>query len=284
MNRAAHHSHHDCGCGQREDGPAAGKTGTFVSCGLLALWGGVLLYFYGSGRIEHYLTGKGPFRVQCLLAGIGLLLLAAANFRNALRGAPARNPHGPTANATAMVAAVAVPLILATLRTPDRYSDAFIVMKSHAAGPTTPVAAVESNAPAPPAFTVAELERLSGGRTAEGNIPLGLTEVFQLAMQPADVREVLQSVRIETLGQALRDPADPTRWRLSRLLITCCAADARAVSVSVEFEGDPSQWRQLGWYMATGTLRVEEMNGGRVPVFKIDSMTPSEPPRNLMIW
>jgi hypothetical protein len=168
------------------------------------------------------------------------------------------------------------------LRTPDRYSDAFVLMKSHTA-PAAP-SPVETKANPPPAFTIEELERLSGGRTAEGNIPLGLAEVFQLAGQPSDVREVLESVRIETLGQALRDPVDPTRWRLSRLLITCCAADARAVSVSVEFEGDPSQWRQLGWYRASGTLRVAEINGTAVPVFKIDSMTPSEPPRNLMIW
>lgn len=283
MNRAAHHPH-DCGCGRSHDAAAGGKTGAFVSCALLALWGGVMLYFHGSGRIEHYLTGKGPFRVQCLLTGIGLLLLAAVNFRNALLGKTAGDHHGPTTTAAAlgMAAALGLPVILATLRTPDRYSDAFVMMKSHAA-PAPPLP-VETKATPPPAFTIEELERLSGGRTAEGNIPLGLADVFQLASQPADMREVLESTRIETLGQAMRDPADPTHWRLSRLLITCCAADARAVSVSVEFEGDPSQWRQLGWYRATGTLRVEDMNGGRMPVFKIESMTPSEPPRNLMIW
>lgn len=285
MNHAAHHSHDACGCGHSHEAAAGGKSGALLCCALLALWGAVMLYFYGSGRIEHYLTEKGPFRTQCLVAGIGLVLLAVVNLVRTLCGTADDDSHSAPGLKQALWLAgmLGVPLVVATLRTPDRYSDAFIVMKTRAA----PVAAVPvaPEAAKIPEFTVQELERISGGRTAEGNIPLGLADVFQLAGQPPDVRAVLESVHIETLGQVIRDPVSPTRWRLTRLLITCCAADARAVSVAVEPACDTSTWRALGWYRATGTLRVEEDAAGQpVPVFKIESMTPSEPPRNLMMW
>jgi uncharacterized repeat protein (TIGR03943 family) len=285
MNRAAQHSHEACGCGHSHDAAAGGKSGALLCCALLALWGAVMLYFYGSGRITHYLTEKGPFRTQCLVAGIGLVLLAAANLVRTLRGTADDDPHAAPGLKQALWLAgmLGLPLATATLRTPDRYSDAFVMMKTHAA-PVAP-APVAPAAAKIPEFTVQELERISGGRTAEGNIPLGLADVFQLAGQPPDVRAVLESVRIETLGQAMRDPLSPTRWRLTRLLITCCAADARAVSVAVEPACDTGTWRALGWYRAIGTLRVEKDAAGQtVPVFNIETMTPSEPPRNLMIW
>lgn len=285
MNRAAQHSHEACGCGHSHDAAAGGKSGALLCCALLALWGAVMLYFYGSGRITHYLTEKGPFRTQCLVAGIGLVLLAAANLVRALRGTADDDPHAAPGLKQALWLAgmLGLPLATATLRTPDRYSDAFVMMKTHAA-PVAP-APVAPTAAKIPEFTVQELERISGGRTAEGSIPLGLADVFQLAGQPPDVRAVLESVRIETLGQAMRDPLSPTRWRLTRLLITCCAADARAVSVAVEPACDTGTWRALGWYRAIGTLRVEKDAAGQtVPVFNIETMTPSEPPRNLMIW
>ncbi len=129
------------------------------------------------------------------------------------------------------------------------------------------------------AFCMDELERLSGGRTAGGDIPLGLEQISQLASQPDDVRTVIESARIETVGQIARDPADPTRWRISLQPVTCCAADARAVSVALEYESDPSQW-EPGWYRTVGRIALDS---SRLPVFKVESAVPIEPPRRLTI-
>ena len=168
-----------------------------------------------------------------------------------------------------------VPLTLAALRSPDRYSDEFFLNKVHAAS-GEPASTAD-----PGAFSVEELVRLSGGRTASGDIPLGLESLIKLAGQPEDVRTVMGNVSIETVGQIVRDSTDPTRWGLSRLIITCCAADARAVSVAVEFDGDPSQWQSLGWYRAVGRISLDD---SRQPIFRVESMTPEEPPPNLMIY
>jgi hypothetical protein len=169
-----------------------------------------------------------------------------------------------------------LPLTLAALLPPDCCSDTFFMMKTQASPiATAPVAADAI------AFSVGELERLSGGRTPTGDIPLGLEQVFQLASQPDDVRTVIESVRIETVGQIVRDPADPTRWRISRLVITCCAADARAVSVALMYEGDPSEWQSLGWYRTVGGIALDS---NRLPIFKVESVAPIAPPVNLMIY
>lgn len=50
-----------------------------VSVILLALWGGVMLYFYASGRISKYLQSEGIFQPMVLIGGVGLVVLALFN-------------------------------------------------------------------------------------------------------------------------------------------------------------------------------------------------------------
>lgn len=275
MTHPSHHPGQACGCGYPS--PPAARGGSVLASLILVLWGSVMLYFYGSGRIEHYLASKGPFRVQCLLVGIGLLLLAVVNLGFTLFGKPVYGHDGPptTASTLGKWVVLVLPLTLAALLSPDHYSETFFMMKVQAAPVASrPVAA------APNAFSMDELVHLSGGRTAAGDIPLGLEQVLQLASQPDDLRAVIESARIETVGQIVRDPSDPTRWRISRLLITCCAADARAVSVALAYEGDPSQWQALGWYRAVGRIALDSI---RLPIFKVEYVAPIGPSGKSMI-
>lgn len=48
----------------------------------LFVWGGVLIYFYASGRVDYFLTGDGTFRVQTAIAGLGLFVLGLFNVMN----------------------------------------------------------------------------------------------------------------------------------------------------------------------------------------------------------
>lgn len=240
-----------------------------------------MIYFYCSGRIDHYLTANGPFRFQCLLAGVGLCLLAVVNLGLVLFGKAFNHQHGVKSRNSLLGEFVwmGIPLVLAIRFTPDRYSDAFLMAKYQAAPPIE-VAAV----PASGGFTLAELERLGYGRNAEGNIPLDLDDLTHLARESDAVLKVLEGVRIETSGQLVRDAADPTRWRLSRLVVTCCAADARGVSLPLVAPGDPSLWRQLGWYRAIGRIGMEDSVGIQLLVFQVESLMPTEPPRRIMAY
>ncbi len=205
---------------------------------------------------------------------------------------------------------LAAPLSAAALYSPDRYSEQFFVNKASAvtsmasgaltgrrvdlakraekARPLTGVAdrpdpgsAVPAN---PNAFTVQDLERLSGGRTPEGHIPLQLIELLYMPAQTRDVQEVVATQTIETVGQMIRDSQDPTKTRLIRLMMDCCAADARPISVPIEFAAAPPEWRQMGWYKVTGTVEYREINGTQTTILKATSLEPTKPPRQQMLY
>ena len=207
---------------------------------------------------------------------------------------------------------LALPLSAAAAFSPDRFSDQFWRNKASASVtsgatalsgggidlakraekakplPGTQAASGSDAATKPPAnpnaFSVEELERLSGGRTPNGNIPVQLVELFYMPAQTRDVQEVVATQTIETTGQAIKDKQDPTRMRLFRLMMTCCAADARPISIPVEFTGAPPEWREMAWYTATGKVEYRDVDGTPTAVFKAASLAPSKPPRQQMMY
>jgi uncharacterized repeat protein (TIGR03943 family) len=341
-----HHSHphdrahHDANGHSADEAGAATlalldeKFFSWAGSGLLALWGGVMIYFFASGRITHYLSASGAFRIQCLIAGLVLCVLAAFNLLTTGAGeahshdhshddehadddedatcsdcGPA-HAHGESSWLGKIVAFVilAVPLAAAAVYSPDRYSDEFGRLKNNAKATSASTAiggggidlkqraeAKSAKAPAasetkpatpsaPGAFTVEELERLSGGRSPEGNIRLQLIELFYMPAQTQDVRDVVASQPIETVGQAVKDSNNPARLRLFRLMMTCCAADARPISIPIEFESAAPEWREMGWYKVVGTVEYREENGTPSVVFKARELVAEKPPRNQMMF
>lgn len=67
-----------------------------ISVVLLLLWGGVMLYFYASGRIANYLPPDGIFRPMALWGGIGMVVLALYNLATigAQEAACCEHEHG----------------------------------------------------------------------------------------------------------------------------------------------------------------------------------------------
>ncbi len=317
----------------------------WVSAAVLALWGGVMLWYFASGLIVHYLSGTGAFRIQCLIAGLALCVLAAFTLLRSREEAAAGDcshegeccahghgeetehdahgdhhhhhhhhhdhAHGSAGGWSSKVVAffiLVVPLSAAALYSPHGYSDEFKRLKVESAitsntlrgggidlreraekakpvpGANVSAAAATKTGSDPLAFDVAELERLSGGRTAEGNIPLQLVELFYMPAQTPDVRDVVATQTIETVGQAIRDKDNPKRFRLFRLMVTCCSADARPISVPVEFEGAMPEWREMAWYKVIGTVEYREENGAQTAVFKAKELRPDKAPRNQLMF
>lgn len=302
----------------------------WLGCVALFFIGGVLIYAFTSGRIVHYLTGSGTFRVQCLIAGCGLLVLGGFNLFNRSAtpecshdcghdhdhgdGEEGHHPshaggmgHGEETSWVSAIVAfliLVVPLGAAVVYSPDRYSDEFTrgkVMAATTAG-EGPVGAggtdfakaaaqardkatTSSNTPTNAnAFTVEELERLSGGRTDDGNIRLRLDELYYMPSQTRDVQEVVAGEKIETIGQAINDRNDPTKMRVFQMMMSCCAADARPISIPVEFSGPPPTWREMAWYKLTGRVEYREINGVSTTVFVADSLAPEKAPRTQLLY
>jgi uncharacterized repeat protein (TIGR03943 family) len=268
---------------------------------ILMLWGGVMIYFFTSGRIVSYLTSDGFFRIQCLIAGLILVVVALFNWLNrAETHDDCHDCHEEDESLTASsswsgfifsAALLCVPIGASALYTPDRFSDEFSLKKLDAVTAlkknNPQAAALPAAASTPPlnkkatgTFTVEDLVKETGGRSPDGHIKLQLIEIYMMPAQKPDVREVVSSQTVETIGQLIKDKNNQNKPKLFRMMVTCCAADARPIAVPVEFPPDTTPaWKELGWYKLSGKITYREENGAPVAIFEATSVSPEKAPR-----
>jgi uncharacterized repeat protein (TIGR03943 family) len=67
---------------------------------------------------------------------------------------------------------------------------------------------------------------------------------------------------------------------LSRFVITCCAADAYPVSLTVKFTGDRQKYPQDSWLQVKGKAIVETLSGTRQLVIDASDLQPMTAPKN----
>ncbi|MCB1224498.1 MAG: hypothetical protein KDK99_01695 [Verrucomicrobiales bacterium] len=267
--------------------------------------------------------------------------------------------HGILEESSAMgrlvaVGILAVPLTLAAVMTPDRYSpnavinkglynqnyastaraDQFSLKKPDAApkpaptaAPTVaattpdappaptpattaaPVASAGSNAggDAPPAaggdapasqdagsatpaqsyggFTLADLEA-QVPKSSAGNFILEVPEIYYTAGD-LEVQGVLKGQPVETIAQVLPEKVNNDeghRLRIFRMLVQCCAADARPYSVPVDFGKSAPEMKDMTWVKVTGTMDYVKEGGQTVPLVRVKSMEETTEPDQSMIY
>ncbi len=365
-----------------------------IGVALTMLWGGVLLYFYLSGRLAHYLPADGIFRPMVLIASISLLVLGAFNL--ATTGSDAAgcdehdcghdhdhdhddgccdhhhdhahdgccgHDHGKAATAphdhahgmldesgpmgrTLVILLLSVPLLVAAMMTPDKFSSIAIANKgvynqdytntaavptrvSSAAKPgekgepkakSTPAPAAASVAaatppatssvppnvaPLPPAsttpgtpaatapaepksfgsFTLADL-KAQVPQSSEGNFILEVPELYYTAGDK-EVQSVLAGQPVETTAQVMAEKVnnpDGKRLRIFRLLVQCCAADARPFSVPIEFTEKAPSLKDQSWIKVVGTMSYKQESGQTVPVVMVSKVTETTAPENAMLY
>lgn len=377
-----------------------------VSVLLLLLWGGVMLYFYASGRISHYLPPDGIFRPMALWGGIGMIIVGIYNLATVgakeaaccehehdhgskegccghdhghdhhhdhahKDGASCGHDHShdhatcdhghahhhhddhdeegshghhhgilEESGAIGRLVAIlllAVPVTYAAILTPDRYSanavinkglyspsygegaraDQFTLKKDSAtAGATKPGESVASlppagTTPAKPgdvmpavnpkeiekqaakgaeaksygSFTLADLKQ-QVPQSPEGNFMLEVPELYYTAGDK-EVQSVLNGQPVETIAQVLPEKVNNekgTRLRIFRLLVQCCAADARPYSIPVEFGKTAPQVKEMSWVKIVGKMTFKEEGGQTVPVLEATSLTEAAEPADKMIY
>ncbi len=69
-------------------------------------------------------------------------------------------------------------------------------------------------------------------------------------------------------------------FKLSRFVITCCAADAYPVALIVKFTGDRQTYPQDSWLQIKGKTIVETLTGSRRLVVEASELKPIPVPRN----
>lgn len=96
-----------------------------------------------------------------------------------------------------------------------------------------------------------------------------------------EVQNVVDGLPVETMGQMMpekiRNP-DGTRVRVFRLMMNCCIADARPVSIPVDFGETLPEYKEMGWYKIHGTMSYEKWDEFDIPVLRATSIEPTQEP------
>jgi hypothetical protein len=148
------------------------------------------------------------------------------------------------------------------------------------AGSDAPAAAAQSYG----TFTLEDLKQ-QVPMSSDGNFILEVPELFYTAGD-LEVQKVLAGQTIETTAQVLPEQVnneEGKRLRVFRMLVQCCAADARPFSVPVEFEEKAPEFMGMTWIKVVGKMDYRQESGQTVPVImatKVEETT--EPESSLM--
>ncbi|WP_433209843.1 TIGR03943 family putative permease subunit [Dactylosporangium sp. CS-047395] len=104
--------------------------------------------------------------------------------------------------------------------------------------------------------------------------PLPLTMLDYASRAVFDKGVSLGERRIQLTGFAMRGPQD--QWLLARMMVSCCAADARPVKVALDGEL-PDGLADQQWVQVTGKYSgreiTDDVNGEAIPFISVSEVT-----------
>lgn len=118
-------------------------------------------------------------------------------------------------------------------------------------------------------------------RAADGNVMLEVTDLLY-GENEESLRKEFTGKTIEVVGQYLPG-SKPNEFKIVRMLIVCCAADARPIAVPVQAE-KPVSVADMSWVKVIGTAEFQQ-NGTKAKVtFKATETEPTDPPQDAMLY
>ena len=242
----------------------------------LFCWGILLVYFFASGRLSAFLHPS--FRLYVPVAGGLLMALGAAS----MFGSREEKGHCHDGCCGSPVAQMSlgrfltflvllIPVTVAALSSHDSFGSNAIQNRG--------VVTNAANLVRPPE---APADR-SG--SSPGTISVQVTELLYAAQDPT-LRPDLEGKSIEVLGQLMPEKANNAsgrRFKIVRMFMTCCAADARPIAVTAEAQtalGIP----EMSWVKVVGRITFPVEGGRPMAVVEAESVTTSEPPSESMLF
>lgn len=229
---------------------------------VLGAWGCLMLHLSTSGVL---LVLQHPrFHILTLAGGILFVLLSLAYpYLFEPRDNPIRQPFSHT---IALGLLLLLPLGFQLFYPVDRYSPDRLL--SRASGSFGLIALRPFDAPP-------ELPWL---KQADGPVPEVAMLDLLIAAEYPELRAKLEGRRVRILGQWLPDENGEGRSKLVRMMMFCCAADARPIGLWIA-PFTPPPPAQAAWIEVEGTLHMGEQAELLDPV-----LTPAEAPKDLFVY
>ncbi len=259
-----------------------------------------MVFIWWTGRIENYLAPN--FRPYVVIAGGVLLLLATvmlfmpssvrAEDLSGCANSVARSLPGHVFAAFVLV----VPLMVAFKYSPSEFSATTILNRGFAdvsaslpgrassvpelalpgedEGATVSVAMSET-----PASDVSEYL----AKNEDGQIIAELIDLLYAAQEPTMLPD-FKDREVELVGQFMPgEGVEGAQGKLVRMMVSCCAADARPIAVDVK-AGEGLTAAEMSWVKVIGTARFPVIGGKRIPVVEAVSMSRTDPPEDLFLY
>jgi len=235
--------------------------------------GALLLYFYQHEKLGNYLKDK--FHIYVLIGGLVAMVMAIFSFLTAGVEGCCGHDHGDdedgahehTSDMNPFVGLVIVmmPIVCSLKWTTHGISEA---RQDALSGIDVSSADFAFN-DLPP-FTIETLEKTKT-KAPDGAYQLNIFELFFTAGDTVQ-EKVINGLYVETEAKLRNEPNRNTngkRMRLFRLMMTCCAADAQAVPMTIEFDGDTPDIGHNSWVRVAGVMSYERENGVVYPLLKV---------------
>lgn len=134
-------------------------------------------------------------------------------------------------------------------------------------------------------FTLEDLKK-QVPQSKEGNFILEVPELYYTGGD-LEVQKVLTGQMVETVAQILPEKvnnADGHRMRIFRMLVQCCAADARPYSVPVDFGKKAPEFKDMTWVKVVGKMNYKKEGNQTVPIIETTKVEETTAPDNAMIY
>ena len=134
-------------------------------------------------------------------------------------------------------------------------------------------------------FTLEDL-KAQVPQSKEGHFILEVPELYYTGGD-LEVQKVLAGQMVETTAQVLPEKVnneDGHRLRIFRMLVQCCAADARPFSVPVDFGKKAPDLKEMSWVKVVGKMTYKKEGDQTVPVIEATQMDETTAPDNAMIY
>lgn len=134
-------------------------------------------------------------------------------------------------------------------------------------------------------FTLEDL-KAQVPQSKEGNFILEVPELYYTGGD-VEVQKVLTGQMVETVAQVLPEKVnndDGHRVRIFRMLVQCCAADARPYSVPVDFGKKAPEFKDSTWIKVVGKMSYKKEGDQTVPIIEATKVEETTAPDNAMIY
>ncbi|HRQ87374.1 MAG TPA: hypothetical protein PLA50_01150, partial [Bacteroidia bacterium] len=169
---------------------------------------------------------------------------------------------------------------------PDNpYTQAGIDAAAGKAGDPSATAGSDNASQAWGTFTLEDLKKMVP-QNEKGEFLLDVPQIFYTAGDK-ELMQVMEGIPVETTAQLMAETLhnpDNTRLKAFRLFIECCAADARPLSIPIDFGKAPPEYTEMGWYKIYGKLHYSHENEEIIPLLQIERIEATSEPTDGLLF